>query len=121
MDRRRKAGSTTSTMALVLVLLVGAGAWNYHRNVRQERAGESGRPYAGYSVREVQLLREAAGTELVSARARVAKARSRNAILDAELDLSEHERLAATLDRELAARAELGAGMARHVKRLTTF
>lgn len=149
MDRRRIAGSTTDSLALLLVLLVlllGAGAWNYHRNLQQERTSERGRPYASYSVREVQLLREAAASELAAARARFERARrgragsardqgtvggnvrqfnrttrASDAIRDAAAEVAEHESLTATLDQELAARASLGAGMDRHLKRLTTF
>ncbi|MFO0687521.1 MAG: hypothetical protein U0900_02325 [Myxococcota bacterium] len=146
MDRRRIEGGTTSSLLLVLVLLVGVGAWNYHRNFQQERASERGRPYASYSVREVQLLREAAGSELAAAKARFEKARrgragsardrgslgdnarqfarttrASEAIRAAAADVAEHESLAAALDQELAARSELGAGMDRHLKRLTTF
>lgn len=146
MDRRRIAGSTTGPLVLFLVLLLGAGAWNYHRNLQQERTSERGRPYAGYSVREVRLLRDAAGTELAAARARLEKARRgragsardrgsldvnarqfnrttrvSDALRDAAADVAEHESLAAALDQELAARAAIGAGMDRHLKRLTTF
>lgn len=146
MDRRRIAGGTTSSLLLLLVLLVGAGAFNYHRNYQRERAGERGRPYASYSVREVQLLRDAAGSELAAAKARFERAqrgragnardrgslgdnarqfarttRASEAIRSAAADVAEHEGLVGALDQELAARSALGAGMDRHLKRLTTF
>ena len=146
MDRRRVAGNTTSSLALLLVLLLGAGAWNYHRNFRLEQASERGRPYAGYSEREVQLLRDAAESELKTAKARFARARggrirsardrgsvgdnvrqfyrtsrASDAGRDAAAGVAENERLVATLNQELAARAELGAGMGRHLRRLTSF
>ena len=58
MIRRRIAGNTTSSLLLLLVALLGLGAWNYYRNYQLERASEQGRPYSGYSTREVELLRD---------------------------------------------------------------
>jgi hypothetical protein len=146
MDKRRVAGNTMGSLALILVILVGGGAWNYHRNYQLERSSEQGRPYSGYSVREVELLRDAAAAELEAARARFERARrgragtardlgsvasnvrqfdrttrASGAIRDAAADVAERESLKAALDRELAVRSEMGAGMDIHLRRLTTF
>jgi hypothetical protein len=146
MNRRRTAGNTTSSLLLLLVALLGLGAWNYYRNYQLERAGERGRPYSGYSTREVELLRDAVEGELEATRARFARARGQRArsardqgsvgdnarqfnrtaraseaIRDAAGDVAAQESLKAVLDEELAARAGAGEGTALHLKRLTTF
>jgi hypothetical protein len=146
MDRRRVAGNTTSSLLLVLVVLLGVGAWNYYRNYQLERASEQGRPYSGYSTHEVELLRDAVAGELEANRARYARARGRrmrsprdqgsvednarqfnrtarasDAIRDAAGDVAVQESLKAALDQELAARAGAGSGTSLHLKRLTTF
>lgn len=146
MDDRRMAGNTTGSLLLLLVLLLGAGGWNYHRNYQLELASEKTRPYSGYSVRDVELLRDAVAVELEAARARLARAkkgrarsardqgsvadnvrqfartaRASDAIRDASGDVAERESMKAALDRELALRADAGTGWMLHLKRLTTF
>jgi len=146
MDERRIAGNTTAGLALVLLVLVGVGAWNYHRNWTLERASERGRPYAGYSARDVELLRDAVAGELDQKRAVLARAkrgrvgsardkgaiadnvrqfdrasRAGDAIRDAAGDVAEREQLKAALDHELEVRAGAGTSMALHLARLTRF
>ncbi len=146
MNERRIAGNSTASLALLLLALVGVGAWNYHRNYQLERASERGRVYSGYSTHEVELLRDAASSELETARVRFDRAQGRragsardrgtvagnvrqfdrttrasSAIRDAASDLSERESLKTALDQELSLRVGSSTGMALHLKRLTTF
>jgi hypothetical protein len=102
MRDRRRQGSTTASLMLLLAVAVGAGGWNYHRNLEREQASASGRTYAGYSTREVELLRAAATSEI-----------------EARRNVAEHRKLQEVLDQELARRAELGTGLALHLRRLT--
>ncbi len=145
-DRRRIAGNATGSLALLLALLLGLGAWNYHRNLRLEQASARGRAYSGYSTHEVELLRDAVAGELAASRARFERAQGRRqgtardrgslgdnaaqfarttraseAIRDAASTVAEQEAMKAALDAELAHRAGLGTGTALHLKRLTTF
>ncbi len=146
MNERRIAGNSTASLALLLLALVGVGAWNYHRNYQLERASERGRVYSGYSTHEIELLRDAASSELETARVRFDRAQGRragsardrgtvagnvrqfdwttrasSAIRDAASDLSERESLKTALDQELSLRVGSSTGMALHLKRLTTF
>ncbi len=146
MDERRIAGNSTVTLALLLLVLLGAGAWNYQRNYRLERASELGRAYSGYSTHEVELLRDAVASELATARVRFDRAkrnragsardrgtlagnaaqfnrtaRASDSIGNAASDVAERESLKAALDQELALRTGSSAGMALHLQRLTTF
>lgn len=145
MDDRRMAGNTTGCLALVLVILLGAGGWNYHRNYQLELASAKSRPYSGYSARDVELLRDAVAAELEVARARLVRAkqgrarsvrdqgsvegnvrqfdrtaRASDGIRKASGDVAERESMKAALDRELALRADGSSGWTLHLKRLTT-
>lgn len=144
--RRRIAGNSTGSLALLLALLLGLGAWNYHRNYRLERESAQVRPYASYSHREVSLLREAVAAELETSRARFELARGNrmrgardrgsvgdnaaqfnrttrasNAIRDAASQVAAQEAALAALDAELAQRARAAYGAALHLRRLTSF
>lgn len=143
---RRTAGNTTTTLALLLSILVGAGAWNYHRNYQLEQQSEHGRAYSGYSTREVELLRDAVAGELEASRVRFERAKNRrmgsardkgslganarqfdrtarasDAIQDAASTVAENQSLKSVLDEELALRSQTDAGTALHLKRLTSF
>jgi hypothetical protein len=56
MSTRGQRGSA-SALVLVLVLLVGAVAWNFHRNLEAE--SREFRPYRGYAEADVDMLIEA--------------------------------------------------------------
>ena len=53
MSKRSERGSA-SALVLVLVLLVGALAWNFHRNLAAER--REFRPYRGYAEADIEAL-----------------------------------------------------------------
>jgi len=130
MRGRRTAGNTTTPLAMLLLILVGVGAWNYHRNHQLEQKSERGRAYSAYSTREVELLRDAVAGELEAARARLERAkrgridrasRASGAIQDAASTVAENESLKSVLDQELALRSGSGTGTALHLRRLTSF
>ena len=64
MSERLQSGRALGSILLLLVLLCGAGAWNYHRNWEIEKESEGNRPYASYAVKDLESLREAFASEL---------------------------------------------------------
>ena len=56
MSKRSERGSA-SALVLVLLLLVGAVGWNFHRNLEAER--REFRPYRGYAEADIEALIEA--------------------------------------------------------------
>jgi len=142
---RSQAGRATGSLLLLLLLVSGLGAWNYHRNWQIERATERDRPYSSYSVQDLEALREAYAGELEGVQARFEQAkrnrvrpqrdagsisdnvaqfqrttRKSAAIRDAAAGVADRQSQIAELDRELALREQFGVGIMRHVKRLTT-
>ena len=145
MSHRSQAGRATGSLLLLLVLVSGLAAWNYHRNWQIERATERNRPYSGYAVEDLKALREAYTGELEGVRDRFEQAKRRRvrpkrdvggfsdnvaqvqqttrnstAIRDAAAGVADRQSQISELDRELALREQFGVGMMRHVKRLTT-
>lgn len=59
MSKRSQAGGSVSSLLVLLVLLVGGAAFNYHRNLQAENAEP--RPYRGYSDQELDDLLAAYG------------------------------------------------------------
>jgi hypothetical protein len=55
--RRSEAGAGVITLLLLLAILVGAGAWNYRRNVAVEEADY--RPFRGYTDEAIEQLIDA--------------------------------------------------------------
>ena len=147
-DRRHvryQAGNATVSLVVLLLVLVVAGGWNYHRNWQAEKATESSRPYRSYAVADLESLRDAYASELAGTKAKFDSARRRRArpagdvgsiagnveqfqkatrastaIRRAAGDVVQQESQIAALDRELEIRSRFGQGFARHMKRLTT-
>jgi len=145
MPSRRESGRATGSALLLLVLLSGLGAWNYHRNWTIEKQTEGLRPYESYSASDLTALRDAYQGELngVEAQFDAAKrqrirpqgdrgsiagnvdqfaqtAANSKRIRAAAANVSEQRGEIAELERELELRSRLGEGAMRHVKRLTS-
>jgi hypothetical protein len=72
-----ESGSGRNVVALLVLLgvLVGAGAWNYQRNLQLEDAEP--RPYQGYSTADLEALQAAYQKEVDAHSARYRNASSR--------------------------------------------
>jgi len=137
---RRRAGSTLPLL-LVLLLLVGAGGWNYWRNLQVE--AKEPRPYAGYSDRDLAALIDAYRNEVdrlegrsaarpggaaraagpllgerLAAYERVRRASARRRKMETEL--AGQEGILRRLEREQQIRRERGRGWRLHLHRLVT-
>lgn len=139
-DARSSLGSTTTGLLFALVLLVGAGGFNYYRNYAKE--ARMPRPYRSYSDTQLAALiaayqqevkgldreapsgRLAAGPsgqllgERVSAYDRIQRAG--DARRRQMADAAGQQSILAKLEREQKIRKELGKGLARHLHRLLT-
>lgn len=145
MRNRNQSGRATGSLIFLLLVLVVAGGWNYHRNVQRETANAANRPYLSYSVTDLESLRDAYAAELKGAGASFNSAkrerarpvgdvgsiagnveqfrkttRASHAIRDAAAGVANRQSQLDQADRELAIRVEFGEGLARHIKRLTT-
>ncbi|MDX1649588.1 MAG: hypothetical protein R3263_07020, partial [Myxococcota bacterium] len=69
--RVRTRGSALPLLLAVLVLAMGAGAWNYHRNWQAEQA--TPRPYRGYDDAELAALIDASEPEAAALEARAGR------------------------------------------------
>ena len=56
--RRRQAGFSTMT-ALALLVLLGAGGWNYYQSYRDDTENHRSRPFGSYSTPDLISLQEA--------------------------------------------------------------
>lgn len=145
MSGRRTEGRATGSILLLICILIGAGGWNYHRNLQIEKETEGARPYERYAVKDLEALRQAYSSELAGVQAQFESAQRKRvrpkrdagsmtdnveqfqattqtsqAIRRAAASLSERQSEIAELDRELEIRTRFGVGLMRHVKRLTT-
>jgi len=53
-QRRQRGAGSLGALALLLAVLVGGAAWNFHRNLAREQA--EFRPYRGYSDADLAAL-----------------------------------------------------------------
>jgi hypothetical protein len=139
-----KGGGALVPLLALLLLLGGAGAWNYQRNAAREQEQQVDRPMRGYSTPDLEKLlaayeqeadrlgrreratrravvREQPGqlvAEGANEFARVQRASAR--VRDAKGDLAEAELMIARIQEELNARAGDAVGMDLHLRRLTT-
>ncbi|HXK26106.1 MAG TPA: hypothetical protein VMS55_25790 [Myxococcota bacterium] len=68
-SRNQKKESNTGLLLVVLLALVGLGAWNYHRNVAVERSVKPG-PYASVPTKDLDVLIAAYRSEVDALKAR---------------------------------------------------
>ena len=142
MTMKRQTGGATLPL-LLLVLAMGIGGYNYHRNWTAERAAQGPRPFEGYSAGDLTKLRDAYAQEMEQFEQRYALQRSRRVRATGEglmgERLEEFERIQQTstqlreiatevadrqarlgeIERELAYRTTLDDGFALHMRRLT--
>jgi len=138
-----RSSNNRSLLLVLLGVLVGGGTWNYMRNVEIEKAQP--RTYRGYSIAELETLRDAYKSEVDthSARYRAAAHRTVTVGGDGTLEhqVDEFERVQRigrnkraiagdyarnqvrleAIDRELALRESEGTGFARILRLATTF
>lgn len=77
--RREKGAASTAVLLLVLVGLLGAGGWNYQRNLQLEQASRASRPLAGYSTEDLEALADAYRSEVAAHGARYERAKTQRA------------------------------------------
>ncbi len=144
MASNRRAGGATVPL-LFLVLLLGLGAYNYHRNWTAESAAQGPRPFESYATGDLEQLRDAYNSEIVqlerhysAQERRRVRARSEGLMMGERLD--EFERVQRTsgklreigtevadrqarlrdVEKELEYRVALKAGLELHLQRLTS-
>lgn len=145
MKNRMQSGRATGSLILLLILVLGLGGWNYHRNWQIEKEQEGPRPYAGYSTEDLEALNAAYATDRAAMEKKLGDAkrqrgrlsreqgsisanidqfskttRTSSAIRNAAGDLAERQARIQELDEELAYRASLADGMKLHWKRLVS-
>jgi len=132
---------TVLGVLVLLLVLGGAGAWNYQRNLAAEEALP--RPWKGYASEDLEALQGAYGQEIEqyskkwdAARRQRVQARDRDLVGDAaqefervqgqaqrvrELgrELAEREAALEEIQEELRLRKQLGSGWKLHWRRLT--
>ena len=144
--RNSKTTSGRAMLVVTLLLLaVGAGGYNYHRNLVAETVEQGGRPFKGYADQDLVDLKAAYGMQVDSRKGdydRLAKRRQKSAsnkellaekILNFERIqragdekramagfVAENQARVQEIEAELAYRQSLNAGLAVHIKRLTT-
>jgi hypothetical protein len=137
-------GSKLGATLLMLIVLGGAGGFNYYRNMQAEQQDEKPRPLSGYDDAGLAALADAYRTEIEALQARRAMARSAadpaaakgafigdnvkqfervqkssQALRDLLGEIAERQGRLAEIEREQQYRARsAGSGMALHLQRL---
>lgn len=62
--RRRGGAASLALLVAILAGAVGAGAWNYHRNLVAEQQDRAARPLYGYETSDLEAFAEAYRAEL---------------------------------------------------------
>lgn len=141
MASEERSGRTLLLVLVLLVLLGGAGAWNYNRNLAAEEAVP--RPWKGYSDADLQAMADAYRQEVEqyskrwdAARGQRAQVRDRDLVGDAAREfervqeqgrhvrelkgaMAERQVVLQEIREEIRLREKLGAGWVLHWRRLT--
>lgn len=143
-ERRRRAGNTTTSLLLLLVILLGAGGYNYWRNLEIEKQQDRPRPFRSYATEDLTALRDAYRHEIETAERRFSAQQQRRVrasgegLIDARVDeferikrntaqlrelkadVAEREARLREVQAELDYRTAQLSGLKLHLKRLTT-
>jgi hypothetical protein len=107
----RHSGGVLVPALVLLVLLIGGGAWNYHRNLLREQAEDKPRPYKTYSDDNLVQLEEGYRIELTNFNKRFGSQRSRRVavqnrgLIGDQIDEFERVQKVARRTRELGGEA----------------
>ena len=143
--RRRQAGSVRG-LVLVLLVLLGTGAWNYHRSYRADLENHRSLPFASYSTPDLVSLQAGYSEELERSQALYARRRaalgerpdagvhgpgladrvaalertqaSARGIREARADFAQNEARLREVEAELERRSRPGAELRLHLERL---
>ena len=142
---RSGGAGKTALLALLLIALIGGGAWNYHRNYELEQQSRASRPLAGYTTEDLQALADAYRGEISSHAARYDAAkkthvesrdrayfgeqvrefekvqRASNRTREAGAEVAEREASLQKVEAELSARGPERSEWQVHLDRLTKF
>jgi predicted negative regulator of RcsB-dependent stress response len=137
-----KAGSGGLALILLLVL-IGLGGWNYHRNYQLELAERSQETFSGYDTESLEQLAEAYRLEAAALESQYQKLRGARSsvrettgvaagvrefervqrassqLRDVTTELATREARAKQIEQELARRESAASGLALHMQRLT--
>jgi hypothetical protein len=67
--QKKEKESNTALLLVVLLALIGLGAWNYHRNTAVDKSVKPG-PYAGVPTKDLDVLKAAYQSEIDALKAR---------------------------------------------------
>ena len=137
--------SSFGLLLLLLLALVAAGGWNYHKNYQAEMADRTAKPFAGYDTSGLQQLAGAYRAEIDGMHSEYQQLRgARSAVRNTQgvregvkqfervqrntkrlreitEELATREARVREIEEELAHRERLAGGLAVHFERLTGY
>lgn len=144
MDRNERRRGSAMPVLLLLVLLIGLGGYNYHRNWKAEQ-NTGPRPFQGYEIEDLGQLRDAYDAEVAEYEQHYSaqqqkryRAKGSKALMGERVDeferiqhnserlrdlgtqVAEREARLREIEKELDYRIALDTGFALHLKRLTS-
>lgn len=111
--RRRDAGFGSGAILVLLVLgALGAGAWNYQRNLALESASRASRPLGGYDTADLEALADAYRSEVAAGAKRWAGTRQERAVARDRAYLDEQVREFEKVQRAASRSRAVGGALA---------